>query len=431
VADNEGWDRRSLLRGAAALAGAAAAAPLLGGTATASAGSGDADALFKAGKFEQAGRAYEEILKTDPANVNAARQRGYVGLLSNRFADAEKYLKMALRLAPDDKDASRLLADCYIRQDKLALSAPHWEAAGWGAYAKWFAAVSGEAYQVHGDLGRAEIKQMDPIPLVEASVNGGPAKRFMFYTGAPNLGVSASVAKEAGLTPVYSEEGDLGQGVVWSHFGVLDSFKVGGIELRNVPVAWSATESGEDVDTDSDGMIGMWVFYHLLTTFDYAGRQLILRRNTPEARAAAGQAGVKPLPMWLARDHQLHSVGSVAGVVNSGPRVMGVNLGGVGEVAAVVYGDTAERLRIRTDPARPIETAAHNHPVVVHPCYPKEIRLGDIVAHDIYCYTNPQAAVAPFGFDLLGHFSHSFYKPCNVTLDFTGMNLYVARGKAA
>ncbi|MGI5290576.1 hypothetical protein ACQEVF_45645 [Nonomuraea polychroma] len=39
----------------------AATAPLLGKAAAAHAGSGDADALFKAGKFEQAGRAYEEI----------------------------------------------------------------------------------------------------------------------------------------------------------------------------------------------------------------------------------------------------------------------------------------------------------------------------------------------------------------------------------
>lgn len=31
---------------------------------------------------------------------------------------------------------------------------------------------------------------------------------------------------------------------------------------------------------------------------------------------------------------------------------------------------------------------------------------------------------------MLGHFSHSFYKPYNVTFDFTDMNLYIARGKA-
>jgi tetratricopeptide (TPR) repeat protein len=178
VADDRQWDRRSVLRGAAVLAGAAATVPLLGGAATALAGSGDADALFEAGKFEEAGRAYEEILKKDPKNLHAARRRGYVGLLGNKFADAEKYLKMAIALAPDDKDANYFLADCYIRQDKFSLSAPHWKAAGEDGYAKWFAAVRGEAYQVHGDIARLPFQQMDPRPLVEASVNGGPTKRF-------------------------------------------------------------------------------------------------------------------------------------------------------------------------------------------------------------------------------------------------------------
>ncbi|MEU7855061.1 tetratricopeptide repeat protein [Nonomuraea sp. NPDC049141] len=437
MADDRQWDRRSLLRGAAVLAGAAAVAPLgnAATAATALAGGGDADALFKAGKFEQAGRAYEEILKTDPTNLRAARQRGYVGLLSNRFPEAEKYLRMALHLAPDDKDTNYFLADCYMRQDKFALSAPCWQAAGDASYAKWFAAISGEAYQIHGDTARVEFKQMDPFPLVEASLNGGPARRLLPYTGAPNLNLRGSVAKEAGLSPVFSEEADFGQGTVWAHYGILDSFKLGDIELRNIPVGWSETESGEDVDTDSDGLIGTWVFYHLLTTFDYAGRSLILRRPTPaaagKARAAAKRAGAEPLPLWLAREHQLHSLGSIAGIADSGPRVVGVNFGGIGEIVAGMHGDTAKQLQIRTDYNRPVETAAHNHPVVAYPCYPKEIRLGDAVAKDVYCFTNPQAALAPFGFDLLAHFAHCFWKPYNITLDFTDMNLYIARGAAA
>lgn len=436
---NDGvWDRRSLLRGAAVLAGAAATAPLLGGAALA--GSGDADALFKAGKFEQAGRAYEEILKKDPKNLLAARQRGYVGLLSNRFPDAEKYLKMALKLVPDDKETNQLLGDCYIRQDKFALSAPHWKAAGEENYAKWFAAVRGEAYQVHGETARVPFQQMDPMPLVEASVNGGPTKRFTFYTGAPNLSVRASVAKEAGLRPVASQKADFGGGTVLAYWGILDSFKLGGIELRNIPVSWSATESGEDVDTDSDGLIGMWVFYHLLPTFDYAGRQLILRRRTAEtarkARAAATRAGAEPLPLWLAREQYLHSTGSFAGAAGSRTGVVGVNLGGVGEIAAGVRGKTAGQLGIRTDYDRQIGTFAQSHPAVVYPCYPKEIRLGNAVAKEVYCYTNPNQPVNvpwPYGtgFDSMGWFSHCFWKPYNITVDFTGMNLYIVRGKAA
>ncbi len=74
LAENGQWDRRSVLRAAAVMAGAAAIAPLLGVPARAQAGPGsDADALFRAGEFEQAGRAYEEMLKDDPKNAHAAR----------------------------------------------------------------------------------------------------------------------------------------------------------------------------------------------------------------------------------------------------------------------------------------------------------------------------------------------------------------------
>jgi tetratricopeptide (TPR) repeat protein len=428
VADDGKWDRRSLLRGAAVVAGAAATAPLLGGAAMAQAGSGDADALFKAGQFEQAGRAYEAILKRDPSNVHAARRRGYVGLLANQFRDAEKYLTMALGLAPSDKETNALLGDCYTRQDKFSLAVPRWQAAGEEVYAKWFAAVRGEPYQIHGDIGRVPWQQMDPMPLVEASVNGGPPKRFMFYTRVAWLGISAKAAKEAGVSPVASQKIEYAGSTLWQYFGVLDSFKLGGIELRNIPVEWS--ESEDAPAQTHDGIIGTWIFYHLLTTFDYAGRSLILRRPTPEAarkvRADAARAGAKPLPLWLAREHLLHSRGSIA---DSGAQVVALDLGGTSEMVASMPEETAQRLQLRTDYDRPLEAFAGGQPVVSYPCYPKEVRLGDATAKDTYCYADDRPADSPYGFDVLAHFAHSFYKPYNVTLDFTDMNVYITRGK--
>lgn len=427
VTDDGRWDRRSLLQGAAVVAGAAAITPLVGGTAAARAG-GDADALFKAGKFEQAGRAYEEILRKDPKNVHAARRRGYVALLANKFPEAERYLTAALTMAPDDKETNQLLGDCYIRQDKFALSVPHWRVAGEDVYATWFAAVRGEPYQVHGDTGRVPWLRMDPSPLVEASVGGGPKKRFTFYTRVPWLGVSAAVAKEAGLRPVAEQKIEYEGDTLWQYFGVLDSFELGGIGLRNVPVAWSEPDDASD---EADGVIGTWVFYHLLTTFDYAGRSLILRRRTPESarkvRADAVRAGVEPQPLWLAREHLLHSRGGIAG---SGPQVVALDIGGTSEMVASMPEETARRLRIRTDYERPLEAFAGGEPVVSHPCYPEEVRLGDATARDVYCYADNRPAGSPYGFDVLADFAHSFYKPYNVTLDFTDMSLFIARGKA-
>lgn len=435
------WSRRSVLRGAAVAFGAAAVAPMLGGAATAvagtSTGGGDADALFKAGKFEEAGRAYEEILKTDPTNLNAARQRGYVGLLGNQFADAERYLTMARTLAPTDQQTNALLGDCYIRQDKFALSVPCWKAAGYDDYATWFAAFRGEPYQIVGDTGQVPWLQLDPMPQLEASINGGAPMRFTFYTGASNLSLTGSVAKQAGLSPVYSEQTDFEGATIWVYYGILDSFRLGDLELRNVPVGWSTTESGADVDPNNDGLIGTWIFYHLLTTFDYAGRSLTVRRPTPgaaaKARSDAARAGIEPLPLWLALDHYVHSIGSIAG---SGPRVLGMNFGGSGDMVAGMPGPMAKQLGVRTDYDRPIETFGHSHAATTYPCYPNELRMGAAFAGDVYCETDPNAMVNvpwPYGtgFDTTGWLAHCFWKPYTITLDFTGMNAYIGRGKAA
>ncbi|MFG2086865.1 aspartyl protease family protein [Spirillospora sp. NPDC048824] len=338
---------------------------------------------------------------------------------------------MALGLAPGDKDTNRLMADCHLRQDRLSLSAPHWKAAGNDVFATWFGAVRGEPYQVSGDIARLPFRQLDPSPLVEGSANGGPPKPYLPYTGAPWLGLSMETAEEAGLTHVAKQQIDFLDGKAWQYFGVLASFRLDGIELRNVPVVWSETDQASPGGADG-GLIGTWVLYHLLTTFDYAGRSLILRRRTPEAsrraRADAARAGAEPLPLWLAREHMTHSTGSVAG---SGDRVVGLAIGGTSENTVVMSEETAKRLGVRIDYDRPLETFAHSHPVVTYPCYPEESRLGGASAQYAYSLVNPGQATARHGFDVLATFFHSFYKPYNITLDFAAMNVYIARGKAA
>lgn len=412
------WDRRSVLRAAAVMA---AATPLLGGTAKAQAG-GDADALFKAGKFEQAGRAYEEMLKRDPKNVHAASRRGYVGLLSNRFADAEKYLGKAVELAPGDKEIHRMLADCYTRQDQFGRAAPHWRAAGSESEAKWYEAFRGEPYEIRGDVARLPWLQMDPIPQVEGSLNGGPAKRLSFYTRVGPLNVSAKTAAEAGLRAVASEKIEYVGKVFWFHYGVLDSLRLGDVELRNIPVNWSDGESAGD----SDGIFGTSIFSHFLTTVDYAGRKLVLRRKSPEASRRARE-GAEPLPLWLAHEHLTFSRGSFA---DSGPRVVALHIGGTGNNAAGMFEGTARELKIRVDHDRPEETAAGGQAINVYPCYPKEVRLGSATAHGAYSVAGDRPGHDGLGFDVLGEFSHSFFKPFNVTLDFADMKFYIGRGAA-
>ncbi|GAA0363622.1 tetratricopeptide repeat protein [Actinoallomurus spadix] len=197
-------NRRRLIAGLGLAAGAAAVTPLLGAPVSAAEERIDPDALLKAGRFDEAARGYEAILRKDPNNGHAARQRGYIALLSNRFADAQKYLTLAVGLAPDDTQAKQWLAECHLRQEDYPPAVPLLRAIGKEAEATWYEAVQGQPYQVSvGPSGRVPWLTMDPLPLIEASVNGGPPNRFLWDTGnTMGVGLTVRMAEEAGLRPV-------------------------------------------------------------------------------------------------------------------------------------------------------------------------------------------------------------------------------------
>jgi Aspartyl protease/Tetratricopeptide repeat len=423
-------NRRSVIAGIGLAAGTAAVAPLLNAPASAAAEGTDPDALLKAGRFDEAARGYEEILRQDPNNAHAVRQRGYIALLSNRFADAEKYLALAVRLAPDDKQAKHWLADCYLRQDKYAPAAPLLRAIGDDADATWYGAVKGQPYQLSvGPTGRVPWLTMDPLPTFEASVNGLPPKSFGWDTGDNvGVGLTVAVAKEAGLKAVAQTTVNGGdQSGVTMYFGVLDSFRMGDVELRNIPVSWSDLGSPQGAGTEPGaGAVGAQVFAHFVTTLDWADQALIFRPRTAgqarAVRAKAARAGCRPLPLWI-DDFIPYTRGSVNG---SGPQVVCVNTGQDDGRALGVETKTAERLKVRIDQSRPMYGATHGEVFKDHPCYPDKVGIGPAVARGIYCAAlDPRFSISTAQFDVLAAFGHTFFKPYAVTLDFAEMNLYI------
>ncbi|MEJ3749145.1 aspartyl protease family protein [Actinomycetes bacterium KLBMP 9797] len=423
---SSGWDRRGFMRRTGLAAGAAAVLPLAGAWDSATAGA-DPDGLFRAGRFAEADRGYARILRTDPTDAHATTQRGYVALLSNRFPEAERFLTRAVELAPDNQFAKQLLADTYVRQDQFSRAVPLVRAYGNEPYARQLESVTGTPYQVHGaDATRVPFVAMDPLPLVEASVRGGEPKRFLYDTGGTSLSLSLEVAEEAGLRAVSTGRGQAGGQTFTMYFGVLDSFRIGDIELRNFPVHWADIDKPTQLgDPQPAGVIGTHIFYHFLTTLDYANQALILRRKTAAQlgafRTEAHAAGVKPLPLWLAGDHFPFTLGSVNG---HDPRVVCMDTGGAGGNSLAMTEAAAKRLRVRVDYDRP--TAVNRIPA--YPCYPDEARLGTAVANGVYSIarTGP-AAYERLGFDPIANFTHAFFKPFTITFDFSDMRFYISR----
>jgi Aspartyl protease len=369
----------------------------------------DPDELFEDGWFAQADRGYAAVLRKDPGDAHAWAQRGYIALLSNRFGDTERFLRRALRLAPGDQASMARLADCYVRQDDFARAVPLLQQSGDRIGATLYGAVTGSPYAMTGaSTARLPFRTLDPLPTVEAEVNGRSAT-FVLDTGA-TFGLSAAMAKAAGVRPVATVRVLQPGGPVPAYIGVVDSLRLGGIEVRNLPVMWDDT-SLLDAPGGAVGVLGTTIFYHFLTTMDYAGRALVLRPK-------AASPSLPAMPMWLAPDHFVFARGSIG---RSGTGLALLDTGGVG-LGVVLTKAQATQAGITPDFSKPGTFLG----VPGYPCTASQVTLGPVTRTDIPGAIGPFSPPASFGFGYLGTLSHEFFRPLSVTLDFAGMTLSVS-----
>jgi hypothetical protein len=355
---------------------------------------------------------------------------GCIALLANRFGDAETYLSKAAVLAPGDVASTQRLAECFVRQDQLARAIPLLRSTDRPrdkAFADLYSHISGTPWQVYGAQStRVPFYTLDPVPSVEASVNGGKPKKFFLDTYA-TLDLSQEVAEEAGLRAVATLSGVVDNHPVTLYLGVLDSFRIGNIEIRNLPVQWNDAQRPPLPDgSQPAGAFGTTIFYHFLTTMDYAGRALILRRKTgfQQHRFQAQDR----LPLWLAGDHFPCTLGSLR---DYGPRMVTVDTGGIGSALDTTV-EIAERVGIKVDYYHPSERFGNR----TYPITADRISLGRAVGRNVL--GNAAEKVFPgfpgpgqsaqFGFDMIANFTHEFFKPFAITFDYTDMNFYITRG---
>ncbi|TDE49931.1 tetratricopeptide repeat protein [Nonomuraea mesophila] len=426
-------DRRAFLRqtGLAVAAGAVLPSTAFALPATAAEADSDPDALFKAGKLSAAERGYRHRLRRRPRDARAHAQLGYIALLSNRFGEAEKRLSKALDLQPDDVASAQRLAECFVRQDRLSKAVPLLRKVDRPrdkALSELYSHISGTPWQLRGaKSAHVPFVTLDPVPAVEATVNG---RRGTFWLDTyATLDLSEEMAQEAGLRAVTTISGGVANNQpIDISLGVLDSFRVGNIEIRNLPVQWSNARRPPLPDgTSAAGAFGTTIFYHFLTTMDYARKALTLKPRTATAPRARL---VDRLPLWLAGDHFPCTVGSIG---HYGPRMVTVDTGGIG-VALDTTVQIAERAGgITVDRDHPIEQPGGNK---LYPITAKRISLGRAVGRNLPGHAAEKVfpgfpgpgQSAMFGFDLIANFSHEFFKPYAITFDYRSMHLSINRG---
>jgi len=86
-----------------------------------------ATVLRNVGELAEARQILDELLAAQPENRIALAERGYVALDLHEAADAERWLRQALRLAPDDPPLNMALATCMRMANRPAESKTYQE----------------------------------------------------------------------------------------------------------------------------------------------------------------------------------------------------------------------------------------------------------------------------------------------------------------
>ncbi|MFI0485328.1 aspartyl protease family protein [Actinomadura sp. 9N215] len=417
-------NRRTFLARTCLTAGAATLV-LPDGSAAAFSSPGGPDRLFKAGRFAQADHAYARLLRENPADAHALAQRGRIALLSNRFEQARRFLTEAVRLAPGDAFTKRQLAECHIRQDDLPPAVPLLRGTGRetdAAFADQYASVTGAPYRLQGaQETRLPFLCVDPLPCVQASVDGAEPRPFLIDTGA-TLALSTATAERAGLRAVSTSTTHPAGQTLTTYHGVMRSFGLGDITLGTVPVVWYDLRMPALPDgTKPAGVIGTTLLYHFIATMDYADRTLVLRRKTAaqarRARAEAARNGCDRLPLWLAGDHVPCTLGSVS---DYGPRVASVDTGGMG-LGIMMTEENAGRAGVEIDYDHPQNSGG----MPSYPIRPARISLGRAVGRNVPGVAGAWPWLDLFGFETVGNFTHEFLRSRAITFDYAEMTIYV------
>lgn len=396
-----------------------------------------AAAIFKQGKFAEAEKAYLYALSRRPQNPEVLTRLGSIALLSNRHADAEKWLVQALAAKPGDPAASALLAESFFRRDDFAKAAPLFRAAGNAAKAEQLESFKdARPYALEAEAERATLKfvMTDPLPVVQVMVNGYPAVNFFIDTGAGEVILDPAYAKEVGAVEFGSETGTFAGGKKAGYvYGRVDTLNLGDFMIKNVPVQIM------DVRRFSvpvfrglrvDGIIGTVLLYHFLSTLDYPGGALVLRPALDDVAKAfrdeADRRGALSSPFWMAGDHFM--VGW--GIVNtSSPMLFFLDTGLAGG-GFTCPESTLQAAGIALDEAKAGQGIGGGGAVTVVPFKVEQLSFGRVRLKDVAgLYSGPFPLEDALGFHIGGLVSHGFFRSCALTLDFRAMKLFLEEKK--
>jgi tetratricopeptide (TPR) repeat protein len=384
------------------LAGGVAALALISTASSQPAPAASADALFAAGDFAGAERAYEAAAKAAPddsaAQVGLARMRLY----ENRNDEAIALAQKVLAAQPGNPGARQVLS---VAQERKSVFGPD----------RYQMAAAPPAEAV------IPFVSTDPLPVVRVKL-GDREALFLIDTGGADLSLAPDLATELGLEGQVVGEGVFAGGIrAPIRRTLVPHFQIGPIKIDNVPA--NIGRGAPPVPGKVEGIIGTKVLMHFLSTLDYCQGRLVLRPRSASAafEQAAARDKANVVPMWLISDHMMFARANLLHGTE-GIFLIDTGLAGGGLMAPKASLDEAG---VKVDP-NDTRTGMGGGGQVTFIPFKAGATLGALTVDDVAGSYTPGGDFLENGglpFKAKGLLSHGFFRHSRLTFDFDAMKI--------
>ncbi len=293
-----------------------------------------ANSLYQQGLFPQAQAIYEPCLESLPSDPRLLYQLGQLALLNNNNSQAIEYYQQALKHSgwlgrrwPMSSQYAARIAIAYYRQDDFA-NAARWymRAAGPIAFGPFKplralqrqaeAFGDSQAYVITGPSAtEIPFMQLDPLPIVEVSLNGQGPYYFFIDTGGADVLLTQEVADELNVPRRGKIKGDFAAGRPgFLQLGRLERIQIGEIQIANIPVNIHRFDGVDEIlQHKIHGVVTTSLLRHFYSTIDYQNRKLVLKQLTSDNAAVIAkdaEAGIA-IPFWLSELHMMMARGHI------------------------------------------------------------------------------------------------------------------------
>jgi hypothetical protein len=395
-----------------------------------------AESLYAAGRFAAAEPMFARLAHTATNDTLIELRLASLHLLRDDRVGARAILEPMLARGSRSRTVRSLLAESHVRDLSFAKAVPHERALGRESFAKQLESFAGkEPYRLAGPASTTiRFVQTDPLPLVEARI-GDRTYFFLIDTGAAELVVDASLVDSLHLPRYGEEEGTFAGGRKRPYLLTrVSSFTLGDFTFTDLPATsvdlsrFAAAAGGRTVS----GIIGTLLFMRCRATLDYPGGALMLERTsaTANAQSESTDSSRVTLPLWIARDHYLLTLGRIGKAPES---LWFVDTGLAG--AAITAPETT---LIEAGFPVPDTSSASNGmggggPVKIRPFPVDRFALGGTSQTGLYGVYGafPATLERGFGYRIAGIISHAYLRAYRVTFDFAAHQLVLQKPATA